>query len=258
MHTKTLIVVSVMVLLGVLALFAFCARIAAVPVPAEGPTAEEEIVEVETPVVPVVESQPSSDGRMLPPEEVEVHVGEEKFTGTLEEVNVGCFVDGECYVVVDGKHVTVLMGWTDTVVGKVVGVEGFGDLEYFIGDEVSVYAGKKNDGTYTLYQKAEYYVALEGAAGGSALLGESMDLNGVLITPKKVLEDSRCPLGVMCIQAGTLVLETEVRVGGQTQLVKIELGQKVTVGTKKLQLLRADPQPEVGVVAESIFYFGVW
>jgi hypothetical protein len=81
------------------------------------------------------------------------------FTGKLEDVNVGCFVDGECYVVVDGKHVTTILGWRQEVVGSVKGVEGFGDLEQHIGEEMEVYAQDKG-GTYTLYGSSGFYVKL--------------------------------------------------------------------------------------------------
>ena len=80
------------------------------------------------------------------------------FTGTLEEVNTGCFADGECFVVVDGKHVTVLMGFSQETVGSVTGVNGIGGLEAFIGQEVEVYAQDNSDGTYTLYGSEGFYV----------------------------------------------------------------------------------------------------
>ena len=83
------------------------------------------------------------------------------FSGKLEEVNVGCFVDGECYVVVDGKHVTVVRGWSQEIVGSVEGVESFGDLDGHIGEEVEVYAQDRSDGTYTLYGSEGFYVKLK-------------------------------------------------------------------------------------------------
>jgi hypothetical protein len=83
------------------------------------------------------------------------------FSGTLEEVNTGCFADAECYVVVDGKHVTVLMGWSRDTVGSVLGLDGIGDLETHIGQEVEVYAQDKGDGTYTLYGSESFYVKLK-------------------------------------------------------------------------------------------------
>jgi len=83
------------------------------------------------------------------------------FTGKLEEVDTGCFADGECYVVVDGKHITALMGWSRETVGSVQGVEGFGDLTSHIGKQVEVYAQDMGDGTYTLYGSEGFYIKLK-------------------------------------------------------------------------------------------------
>lgn len=83
------------------------------------------------------------------------------FTGKLEEVNTGCFADGECYVVIGKKHVTVLMGWSRETVGSIVGAESIGDLEKFIGKDAEVYAQDKGDGTYTLYGSEGFYVKVK-------------------------------------------------------------------------------------------------
>lgn len=82
------------------------------------------------------------------------------FTGVLEEVNTGCFADAECYIVADGKHVTAIMGWSTETVGKVEGVEGFGDLENHIGKNVEVYAQDLGEGKYTLYGSEGFYIKL--------------------------------------------------------------------------------------------------
>ncbi len=92
-------------------------------------------------------------------EEVVVEQNPMKFTGTLEKVDVGCFADGECYVEVGGKHVTVLMGWSRNTVGTVIGGDNsIGGLEAFIGKQVDVYAHQVDGATYTLYGDAEYFV----------------------------------------------------------------------------------------------------
>ncbi|NCP67306.1 hypothetical protein GW756_04530 [bacterium] len=83
------------------------------------------------------------------------------FTAPLEEVNTGCFADGECYIMAGGKHVTAIMGWSQETVGKVMGVEGFGDLSSHIGEDVKVYAAKTQDTDfYTLYGSEDYYIQL--------------------------------------------------------------------------------------------------
>lgn len=83
------------------------------------------------------------------------------FTGKLEKVDTGCFVDGECYVVVDGKYITTTMGWSRETVGSVQGVESFGDLEKHIGEQIEAYVHDKGDGTYTLYGSEGFYIKLK-------------------------------------------------------------------------------------------------
>ena len=103
--------------------------------------------------------------RVMPPTTTEEQPIEKlkvaNFTAKLEEVNTGCFADGECYVVVGGKHITTLMGWSRETVGSLQGVDSMGDLESQIGREVEVYAQDKGDGTYTLYGNAGFYIKLK-------------------------------------------------------------------------------------------------
>lgn len=125
----------------------------------------------ETTTIPVVvpentqeqteENINTENGRIGNPGTPTAPVGKLKadtFTGTLEKVDVGCFADGECYVEVDGKHITAIMGWSQETVGSVIGVEGFGDLEGYIGKKVEVYAQDNSDGTYTLYGSEGFYI----------------------------------------------------------------------------------------------------
>lgn len=126
---------------------------------------EKEMVNVNTPVDTVSTTETENGRLMAPPTATEEQpIGKLKvgnFSGKLEKVDVGCFADGECYVEVDGKHVTAIMGWSQETVGTVQGVEGFGDLESHIGEEVEVYAQDKGDGTYTLYGNSGFYIKLK-------------------------------------------------------------------------------------------------
>lgn len=83
------------------------------------------------------------------------------FTGILKEVNTGCFADGECYIMVNDKHVTVIMGWSQEIVGSIIGADGFGDLTSFIGKPIEVFAAQKASGDYTLYGSADYYIKVK-------------------------------------------------------------------------------------------------
>ncbi|HSR89259.1 MAG TPA: hypothetical protein VLK22_02550 [Candidatus Udaeobacter sp.] len=83
------------------------------------------------------------------------------FSGKLEKVDTGCFADGECFVQVDGKHITTLLGFNRDTVGSVQGVENFGSLQEIIGKEVNVYAQDKGDGTFTLYGNKDFYIKVK-------------------------------------------------------------------------------------------------
>jgi hypothetical protein len=125
-----------------------------------------------------------TERRALPPEDTEAPVGKIKadmFTGTLETVDTGCFADGECFVEVDGKHVTALMGWSRDTVGAILGVDGFGDLENYIGKEVEVYAQEKDDGTYTLYGSDGFYIKVENSKGEIPVPPESTVAEGCIV-----------------------------------------------------------------------------
>ena len=117
----------------------------------QSPTSEEAVTDNGRIATPTSTETPAVDGKLK--------VG--NFSGKLEKVDTGCFADGECYVVVDGKHITTTIGWSRDTVGSVQGVEGFGDLEKHIGEEVEVYAKDNGDGTYSLYGSEGFYVKLK-------------------------------------------------------------------------------------------------
>ncbi len=182
----------------------------------------------------------------IEPTEVPILDGKLKadvFTGKLEEVNVGCFVDGECYVVVDGKHVTVVMGWSTAVVGSVQGVDSFGSLENHIGSSVEVYAQDLSDGTYTLYGSEGFYVKLTNGGSATINLGGRVSVRGVSINPTSVEEDSRCPIDVTCIQAGTVRVTTTMKSSEGVSEQVLTLGETMTMENVEVTLVQVDPTP---------------
>jgi len=182
------------------------------------------------------------------------------FSGIIEEVNTGCFADGECYVRVSGVHITTLLGRRQEVVGKVIGVPGFGDLENFIGEQVEVYAKKLANGTYTLYGDEGFYIKLRTSAGATVQMGETVLMAGVQITPLALLEDSRCPSDVVCIWAGTVRVSARVE-SEQGVLEQIfVLNETVETEGGKITLLRVEPSPESTTSIDAgqyVFYFEV-
>lgn len=81
---------------------------------------------------------------------------------------------------------------------------------------------------------------IKGNRGGSieidnsvtARIGGSAFLYGVTITPLEVLEDSRCPVDVECVQAGTVKLRIEIQTGDEEEKEEqdISLNQNTRIG----------------------------
>lgn len=79
------------------------------------------------------------------------------FSGTLETFGSACFHDGECYVVLDGRKVTLLVGRSTQPVGEVLGVD-LGVMQEYIGKRFEVYALSLGDDSYTLYGNTAFYI----------------------------------------------------------------------------------------------------
>lgn len=71
---------------------------------------------------------------------------------------------------------------------------------------------------------------------------ETWDRGGVRITPLEILEDSRCPEDVVCIQAGTVRLKASVTVDGVTEEKELKLGEGQTVGAYQVTMIGVLPQ----------------
>ncbi len=85
---------------------------------------------------------------------------EERFEGTITAYSQGCFVDGICSISVDGKVIVTTRGWSQEVVGTVIGIPDFGSIANKVGSHAKVYAKKTSDG-YTLYGSANYYIQIQ-------------------------------------------------------------------------------------------------
>lgn len=66
---------------------------------------------------------------------------------------------------------------------------------------------------------------------------------GVSITPLSIEEDSRCPLDVQCIQAGTVRLQILVRSGLGESIMPITLGSSITTEAESITLVNVRPSP---------------
>lgn len=78
--------------------------------------------------------------------------------------------------------------------------------------------------------------------GMPAAIGETVRVGPVLATPQSVIEDSRCPLGVRCVQAGRLVVSTRLSGDGWSEAVPLTLGEPYAVQGTTVTLVSGRPE----------------
>ena len=70
----------------------------------------------------------------------------------------------------------------------------------------------------------------EGLAAAVALGERAAFGGGVAVTPVRIVEDSRCPIGVQCVQAGTVRLAVRIEERGSVREAVLTLEQPVRLG----------------------------
>ncbi len=76
---------------------------------------------------------------------------------------------------------------------------------------------------------------------GLVRLGQRVRIDGAIIRPIRVVEDSRCPANARCIWAGRLVLRTELRTPRRHERIDLTLGEPTPVAGGMLTLNSATP-----------------
>ena len=103
---------------------------------------------------------------------------------------------------------------------------------------------------------AECPVPASGPISLDASVGEKISGLGVSITPLAVLGDSRCPIDVQCIQAGTVMMQARLSSGLGTAMQTFTLGQPITTEAETVTLTTVLPLPKAGVkINESEYIF---
>ena len=83
---------------------------------------------------------------------------------------------------------------------------------------------------------------------------------GVKVTPLEVLEDSRCPVDVQCIQAGTVRVRATLESGLGSGSQEFQLNQPITTEAEIVTLVDVEPIPysTVEILKSAyIFYFEI-
>jgi hypothetical protein len=74
-------------------------------------------------------------------------------------------------------------------------------------------------------------------------VGRTAVLGPLRITPMSVVEDSRCPSAVVCVQAGAVRIATRIEVRGDRRTETLELDTPVEAGAGCLRLAAVEPYP---------------
>lgn len=81
------------------------------------------------------------------------------------------------------------------------------------------------------------------AATSTAKLHQKIVIKDIIITPTSLIQDSRCPTDVQCIQAGTVKINVSLENGGILVPVVLTLGDSVSFMNKKVSLVSVYPKP---------------
>jgi len=96
----------------------------------------------------------------------------------------------------------------------------------------------------------------------SAQIGKGASIGGIVVVPKKIIEDSRCPMNARCIQAGFARVQVSLIAGSDTQTLTMTLGDEIpaTIAGKKIRLVAVSPENTAGKptkAAEYLFTFEI-
>ena len=96
-----------------------------------------------------------------------------------------------------------------------------------------------------------YEVAQQGSTVG---LLRPVQLGGVVVTPRRVTEDSRCPINARCVWAGRVVVETRIDGPGWRQTQPLTLGEPHTVRGVTITLVSVQPEKQTDTQITSADY----
>ena len=92
---------------------------------------------------------------------------------------------------------------------------------------------------------------------GQAMLGQPTRVGALVLTPRQLVEDSRCPMNARCVWAGRVVVRTQIDGAGWRDTRDLELGSPQAVREHRVALTSALPERQAGVaVPPAAYVFG--
>ena len=81
---------------------------------------------------------------------------------------------------------------------------------------------------------------------GFARLHEATRIGALVVTPLRVIEDSRCPINARCIWAGRAVVRAQIDGAGWRETLNLTLGERVNTHGATLGLTSVEPGKMAG------------
>lgn len=89
------------------------------------------------------------------------------------------------------------------------------------------------------------------------MIDQPTRVGSLVVTPKEVAEDSRCPMNARCVWAGRLIVTTRIDGAGWRETVNLTLGQPHPTHGTQLTLTSGTPEKMAGTqVPPSAMTFG--
>jgi hypothetical protein len=85
-----------------------------------------------------------------------------------------------------------------------------------------------------------------GTTSATLKLGDHITVGTVLLTPTEVLQDSRCAVGLQCVQAGTVVLAVNASSDSGVDVIQLPLGTPIVQDGLTTTLTSVSPAPTAG------------
>ncbi|MCY7397866.1 MAG: hypothetical protein LH466_03375 [Sphingomonas bacterium] len=89
---------------------------------------------------------------------------------------------------------------------------------------------------------------------GLARLNQATRVGALVVTPRAVVEDSRCPINARCIWAGRAIVRTEVVGAGWRETLNLTLGERVSAHGTALSLTSLEPGKMAGAEPQPLDY----
>ena len=82
---------------------------------------------------------------------------------------------------------------------------------------------------------------------GLARLNEATRIGALVVKPRALIEDSRCPINARCVWAGRATVRTDVAGAGWRETLNLTLGERVITHGTTLGLTSVEPGKMAGI-----------